>query len=121
MGSITKLVDAHYQGIVLVGDGNSVAAVVEVAMRAEHRVHLFDLPLRLRTRWVPHHPRIDQHRLATRRLDAESGVSKPGKFDSFQIHEFTFLMKQTNSSRGCRGAQFGVRNRESAVTARLLL
>jgi hypothetical protein len=68
-----------HAGLELLEERDRVADVVLVCVREQDEVDAFRLQFGLRTLRVPVQERIDVDALAARRVDPESGMSKPGE------------------------------------------
>ena len=84
---VSKLGNGHDRGIMLLGDFNRIADVVEVAVGAEQDIHFLDVLLVLRALGIAHDPRVDDDDLAGWSFNAKGRMAEPGKFDSVQVHD----------------------------------
>ena len=83
---VTKLGNRNHDRLMVLGNLNRVADVIEVAMSAEHDIHALNFLLVFRAHGIAHDPRVHQNRLAARRCDAKRGVTQPCEFDAIKIH-----------------------------------
>ncbi len=73
--------------VVFLGDFHRIADVVEVAVGAEHDVHLLDMLFSFSGHMgLPMTQGSTMNGLSRRSFDAKGSVAQPGEFDSVQIH-----------------------------------
>src|SRR4029077_19421178 len=82
-----ELVNANRDRIKLLAHVNRIPDVIAMPMGAEHYVGFLHVLLAVRALGIARNPGIDIEGLPFRRLDAEGGMAKPSKLDSFKIHE----------------------------------
>ena len=70
-----QLGDADDNRVVLLTYFHGIADVIAVAMGAEQDVDLLHVLLRIRTHWIIHDPRIDNHCFTRRRFNTEGCVA----------------------------------------------
>ena len=61
---VAQLGNCHHHRVVLLGDFDGVADVVEVTVGAQHDIHFLDVLLLRRTRGIAHDPGVDEDGLA---------------------------------------------------------